>query len=118
MDINDIGDIDISNNTIDYSWQKSVIDYIHIQGEGYCALLKGPKGCGKSHLAHLDQDIIFIEEKNLYNAEKEILLTLMYISKKANSKIILICNDTQHTQFIDTDLNTVYFNNDIILEEL
>jgi hypothetical protein len=114
MDIND----EINNDITDYSWQQSVIDYIRIQGEGYCALLKGPKGCGKSHLAHIDPDIIFIEEDNLYNAEKEIILTLMYISRKSNSKIILICNETQYTKFTDTDLNSVYFNNNIILEEL
>lgn len=113
MDINED-----ANDVIDYSWQQSVIDYINIQGEGYCALLKGPNGCGKSHLAHLDPDIIFIEEDNLYHAAKEIILTLMYISKKSNSKIILICKDTQHTQFTDTDLNTVYFSNNIVLEEL
>jgi len=108
-------DMDIEYNASDYSWQKSVIDYIRIQGCGYCAILKGPKGCGKSHLAHIDPDIIFIEEKDLYGAESEIILTLMYISKKANSKIILICNE--NTQ-IGNDLNQVYFNNNIILEEM
>lgn len=112
-------DMDMDNDVIDYSWQESVIDYIRIQGDGYCALLKGPKGCGKSHLVYLDPNIIFIEEDDLYNTEKEIIRTLMYISKKSNSKIILICNDAQNTRFIETDLNVVYFNdNDIVLEEL
>ena len=100
---------------IDYSWQKSVVDYIRIQAEGYCAVLRGPKGCGKSHLAHMDPDIIFIEQSNLYGADKEIILTLMYISKKSNSKIILICDE--NTDF-NNELNQVYFNNNVVLEEM
>lgn len=111
-------DMDIEVNCSDYSWQDSVIDYINLQSPGFFALLRGPQGCGKSHLAHLDPDIVFIEEENLYNAEYNIILTLMYITKKTNSKIILICKNDVHSIFKETDLNKVYFNNDITLEEM
>ena len=96
--------------------QKNVIEYLSSKVGPYLGIIQGPPGYNKTFLSHKINNVVWIDEHNLYGADSTILLTFLYIANKTNSAVVIVCSDNS-TKFTNDGFNYIEFD-DIKLYEV